>query len=169
MTAPTGPVEDTFVEVMGGVCTPVAVVTAFDGDRPHGTTVSAFASLSRQPPMVMVALDERSDLLHIVRRTRLVGINVLASVHAGLATRFAGKGAEKFSGVDWERCHGLPRLAGTSGWLACDVVDLVLGGDHTIVLGRVVGAGSRPAEPLVYHRRSFGTHRALDAGGVTAD
>ncbi len=46
-----------FRDVMAGVCTPVTVVTALDGDRPHGTTVSAFASLSMAPPMVLVALD----------------------------------------------------------------------------------------------------------------
>jgi flavin reductase (DIM6/NTAB) family NADH-FMN oxidoreductase RutF len=48
---------------MADVCTPVAVVTTLRGDRPHGTTVSAFASLSMSPPMVLVSLDLRSDLL----------------------------------------------------------------------------------------------------------
>ncbi len=57
-----------FRDAMATVCTPVAVVTAMDGERPHGTTVSAFASLSVDPPMVLVALDARSDLLTLVRR-----------------------------------------------------------------------------------------------------
>ena len=69
---------DDFREVMAGVATPVAVVTTLAGGRPHGTTVSAFASLSLAPPMVMVALDERSDLLRQLAAGSPLGLTVLA-------------------------------------------------------------------------------------------
>lgn len=93
------PVADAFRHVMAGVCTPVSVVTALDGDRPHGTTVSAFASLSMEPPMVLVALDRKSDLLALVRGSGLFGVNVLGSEQSALATRFARKGIAKFEHV----------------------------------------------------------------------
>ncbi|GAA2862492.1 hypothetical protein GCM10010472_19850 [Pseudonocardia halophobica] len=155
--------QESFLEVMAGVCTPVTVITALDGERPHGTTVSAFASLSLQPAMVMIALDERSDLLAIVRREGRFGVNVLASEQAGLASRFAAKGVEKFDGVEWTARAGLPSLEAASGWLACETSDFVAGGDHTVVLGRVVNAAASMASPLIYHRRVFGTHSALGA------
>ncbi|MEQ3550109.1 flavin reductase family protein [Pseudonocardia nematodicida] len=158
---PDARLQDSFVEVMGGVCTPVAVVTTLNGGRPHGTTVSAFSSLSRRPPMIIVALDETSELLRIVRDTGILGVNVLTDRQSGLATRFAGKGADKFDGIDWDECDRLPRLAAASGWLACEATDLVPGGDHTIVLGRVLSADGGPGNPLVYHRRTFGTHQPL--------
>jgi len=160
-TAP-GPLDEAdFREVMASVCTPVTVVTTLDGDRPHGTTVSAFGSLSLRPPMVTVALDRDSDLLAIVQRTRRIGVNVLSHGQEELALTFARKGAEKFAGVDWERDRDLPRIDGVGGWLACEVAEIVPGGDHSIVLADVVGAHAQSEPPLVYQRRLFGTHSAF--------
>jgi flavin reductase (DIM6/NTAB) family NADH-FMN oxidoreductase RutF len=168
MAAQAGQTDPTavFREVMAGVCTPVAVVTALDGDRPHGTTVSAFASLSLEPPMVLVSLARSSDLLAIIQRTGRFGLNVLGSSQADLAARFAGKGATKFDGVGWTTDHGLPRLDGAPGWLACEVSDLADGGDHVVALGTVVGARTLPDLPLTYHRRTFGTHAPLALAGA---
>lgn len=161
-TPSTTSVATAFKEVMAGVCTPVSVVTAFDGDRPHGTTVSAFTSLSMNPPMVLVALDRSSDLLQLVRASGWFGVNVLSDEQAGLATCFAGKGAAKFDHVPWHEASGAPRLDDVPGWLACSVERLVDGGDHVIVLGAIGAAERRPAAPLTYHDRAFGTHRALE-------
>ncbi|MEY1676332.1 flavin reductase family protein [Gordonia sp. ABKF26] len=151
-----------FREVMARVCTPVAVVTAFDGPRAHGTTVSAFTSLSMGPPMILVSLDRGSDLLAIVRRTGRFGVNVLAHDQAEVALRFARKGDDKFDGVCWSDSAGLPRIDGASGWLACTTEALVDGGDHVVALGNVVATGTTPAPPLTYHDRVFGTHRAFE-------
>ncbi|NKQ51620.1 flavin reductase family protein [Amycolatopsis sp. K13G38] len=149
---------ENFRDVMAGVCTPVSVVTTMDGARPHGTTVSAFSSLSMRPPMVLVALDRASALLALVRETGRFGLNVLACGQAGLAKRFAGKGNDKFDGVDWAPANGLPRLPGVAGWLACQVSSVVDGGDHMVVMGAVEAAQRTVAPPLTYHARSFGTH-----------
>lgn len=168
MAAHAGPTDPAavFREVMAGVCTPVAVVTAMDGERPHGTTVSAFASLSLDPPMVLVSLARSSDLLAIIQRTGRFGLNVLGSSQAALAATFASKGTAKFDGVDWTTDHGLPRLDGAPGWLACDVSDLADGGDHVVALGTVVGARTCEEHPLTYHRRTFGTHAPLTVAGA---
>ncbi|WP_033288204.1 flavin reductase family protein [Amycolatopsis jejuensis] len=153
---------DAFLDVMAAVPTPVSVVTAMDGTRPHGTTVSAFASLSLDPPMVLVALDRGSDLLKIVREQRRCGLNVLACAQSDLAKVFARKGAAKFTGVRWYSEDGLPRLDGVCGWLSCNVADLVDGGDHVVALGTVISAQVGNPAPLTYHAREFGTHIALD-------
>jgi flavin reductase (DIM6/NTAB) family NADH-FMN oxidoreductase RutF len=145
---------------MASVCTPVSVVTAMAGDRPHGTTVSAFTSLSLDPPMVLVSLDKTSELLGHVRRAQVLGVNVLHAGQAALATAFARKGTDKFSGVGWTLEHGVPRLDGVMGWLACRVERLAEGGDHVVVFGRVVAAAGSPGAPLTYHQRRFGTHQA---------
>jgi flavin reductase (DIM6/NTAB) family NADH-FMN oxidoreductase RutF len=150
-----------FKDVMAGVCTPVSVVTAMDGHRPHGTTVSAFASLSMTPPMVLVSLDRGSDLLGLVRRTGCFGVNVLHHGQSELALTFARKGQAKFNGVDWDDDAGLPRLAGAAGWLACTVTGLIDGGDHVIALGSIVSADRHDNPPLTYHARTFGTHATL--------
>ncbi|MFC9356041.1 flavin reductase family protein [Rhodococcus sp. NPDC057014] len=150
-----------FRDAMAAVCTPVSVITAMEGDRPHGTTVSAFASLSVSPPMVLVALDSGSDLLEIIRSRRAFGVNILGTDQQGEALSFARKGLDKFEGVPWTLTGGSPRLPDICGWLACEVADFVPGGDHVIVLGNVLEAESNPRDPLTYHSRVFGTHRAL--------
>src|SRR5579871_3916094 len=92
-----------FRTAMASVCTPVSVVTTLADGLPYGTTVSAFASLSMEPPMVLVSLDLGSDLLALVRQTGRFGLNVLASSQTALALNFARKGgAGKFAGVAWE-------------------------------------------------------------------
>jgi len=153
--------QDTFREVMATVCTPVSVVTAMSGERPHGTTVSAFASLSIGPPMMLVSLDTTSELLSIIRETQTFGLNVLSRAQAGLATLFARKGRDKFLGVSWHFDNGVPRIADASGFLACRVARLVPGGDHIVVLGDVLRADALDADPLTYRGRAFGTHVAL--------
>ncbi|GAA0459376.1 flavin reductase [Actinoplanes capillaceus] len=156
-----------FREVMAAVATPVAVVTTLTGDQPHGTTVSAFTSLSMNPPMVLVSLARTSNLLHRIRDNRRFGVNVLGAGHAGLATAFARKEAAlRFRDVSWSVAHGVPRLGGVPGWLACRTTDLLDGGDHVIVLGEVLAAESADSAPLVYFRRTFGTHQATGAVAV---
>ena len=153
---------DLFRAVMGSVCTPVSVVTAFDSARPHGTTVSAFCSLSLNPPLVLVALDEGSALLQVLRTSARFGLNVLSQGQGGVAGQFATKGDDKFGDVAWEARSEVPHIIDSACWFACDVEQLVPGGDHTIVIGRVVETDHVDLPPLTYHRRGFGTHATLN-------
>ncbi|WP_405666959.1 flavin reductase family protein [Streptomyces sp. NBC_01166] len=155
--------QQAFRDVMAAVASPVAVVTALDGTRPYGTTVSAFVSLSLTPPMVLVSLDERSRLLAVVRRSGRFGVNVLGAHHADLASAFARSGPDKFDGIDWSPSGGLPRLPDNAAWIAAEVDDCVDAGDHTVLLARVTAAelGEGFLRPLTYHRRSFGAHTPL--------
>jgi len=146
---------------MTEVCSPVTVVTTMAGNIPHGTTVSAFASLSLHPPLVTIALDRNSNLLRLVRQTGRIGINVLAHGQEDAATRFARKGDDAFDGLSWHPDDGLPRLDTSVGWLACDVKELVEGGDHCLLIAAVRAASPGQRAPLIYHRRVFGTHSAL--------
>jgi flavin reductase (DIM6/NTAB) family NADH-FMN oxidoreductase RutF len=161
MTGGAPELAEAFREVMAGVATPVSVVTALLDGRPHGTTVSAFASLSMDPPMVLVSLDRRSDLLAGLAHGTAFGVNVLGADQAVLAGAFARKGPDKFTGVAWSADGGAPRLAGSPGWLACTVSQLVDGGDHVVVLGEVQAAATDGGAPLTYHARTFGTHAAV--------
>ena len=160
MTPDQNPVcdVDEFRATMASVCMPVTVVTAMDAGRPHGTTVSAFSSLSIEPPLVMVALDRGSDLLAIIVATKRFGVNLLAHGQEDLALKFARKGSDKFDNVAWLESHGLPRLDMNGGWVVCELDDLREGGDHMILLGRVLKVEPVAGAPLVYHNRLFGTH-----------
>ncbi|WNG86804.1 flavin reductase family protein [Mycobacterium sp. ITM-2016-00317] len=153
--------RDAFRDAMASVCTPVAVITAMDGQRPHGTTVSAFASLSMSPPSLLVSLDRGSDLLAIIQSSGSFGVNVLGHDQSHLAACFARKGREKFADVEWSLAGGVPRLTGAAGWFACDVAQAVEAADHVVVIGEVRVVESRSTAPLTYHDRTFGTHQIL--------
>ncbi|GAA2597801.1 flavin reductase family protein [Dactylosporangium fulvum] len=156
----TAAAERQFKNVMAGVGAPVTIVTAFDEGMPHGTTVTAFASLSLDPPMVNIALSDHSTLLPKIIRTRRFGVNVLAASQEQLAARFARRDVDRFAGAEWHADDGLPRLAGCLGWLACDVAQEIRGGDHLLLLGSVTNAQRAwPDCPLVYADRVFGTFR----------
>jgi flavin reductase (DIM6/NTAB) family NADH-FMN oxidoreductase RutF len=151
--------DERFREAMARVAAPVAVMTAIDENGPHGTTVSAFMSLSMKPPMVVVSLDRNSQLLEIVRNTGRFGVNVLSSGQSALGSAFARKGRGKFAGIEWFVGHGVPRLPDTASWIACATTSLVPAGDHELALGLVLDAQSDPvSQPLTYHLRTFGTH-----------
>lgn len=154
-------VQKDFRSAMGSVAAAVSVVTALDGEQPHGTTVSAFGSLSMSPPMMFVSLDNGSALLGRLAVGSRFGVNVLAAHHDQVAVRFAQRGLDKFAGVDWRTQDGAPALADRHAWIALTVAQLVPAGDHTVVLGDVVSASTTPGAPLTYWQRSFGTHKSF--------
>lgn len=150
-----------FRQAMGHVAAAVSVVTAFHDGAPHGTTVSAFASLSMEPPMLLVSLDSRSNLLAKIDVGSRVGVNVLAAHHDQIALRFAGKGDDKFLDVPWQLEDGVPALVDRHAWVSLDVEQLVEAGDHVLVLGAVRSADVSASAPLTYWQRTFGTHQAF--------
>jgi flavin reductase (DIM6/NTAB) family NADH-FMN oxidoreductase RutF len=150
--------DQDFRDLMAGVCAPVTVVTTADEDGPHGATVSSFTSLSLRPPLVTVALDRRSALLARILDSRRFGVNVLASADDELARLFARRDEDRFGQVSWSPSRGLPRLDGGAGWAACDVNQVIEGGDHLLLVGLVTHAESSHLSPLVYGYRTFGTH-----------
>ena len=154
--------DQSFRDLMAGVCAPVTVVTtALDG-LPHGATVSAFASLSLHPPMVTVALDRSSVLLERILEVGRLSVNVLGRAQDELALAFARRTADRFAGVEWRMEHGLPRLLEAPGWMACNLERVVEGGDHLLLLAEVVECATVVAAPLVYGHRTFGTHSAFE-------
>ncbi|MEV0110856.1 flavin reductase family protein [Nocardia sp. NPDC050799] len=150
--APAGSSDARFRDAMAAVCSPVAVVTTSDGDHVSGTTVSAFCSLSMDPPMILVSLDNSSRLLAEVRRNRHFGVNVLAADQGALARQFASKDSYKFEGVDFRLSGETPRLTGSAAWVKGILRGAYTDGDHTILIGLVTEADATAAPPLTYYR-----------------
>ena len=144
-----------FKGAMGAIASPVSVVTSAT-TQPHGTTVSAFASLSIEPPMVLVSLSLTSDLLPVVRESGWFGLNVLAHDQADVALTFARKGVDRFAAIEWEEVLGVPRLAGSAAFVACEVGQFIEAGDHVMVTGFARAAEHRDVAGLSYQHRQFG-------------
>lgn len=140
---------------MARVPAPVTIITTFDEENnPHGTTVSAFASLSVAPPMVMFALDNRGSMKDRLAASGVCGVNILAGDQAPIAVTFARPG-ERFAEIGWELVDGVPRLDGVASFLRCDNLQFLPGGDHTIVMAEVARADSHSDRSLSYHLRAF--------------
>lgn len=147
-----------FRELLAGVCAPVTVVTTTVAGTPFGATVSSFASLSLDPPLISVAFDRSSAMLSRIQQAGRFGVNLLGQAQDDLAMVFARRSDDRFAGVDWYADSGLPRLAEAAGWIECELYQSVQGGDHLMLFGLVVGSSHRALPPLVYAHRTFGTH-----------
>jgi flavin reductase (DIM6/NTAB) family NADH-FMN oxidoreductase RutF len=143
----------------------VAIVTACDGERVHGMTVSDFAGVSLSPPLVLVCADKKSNTLPLIESGRNFTVNLLAAGQEALSNRFASKEHEwtRFEGL---RCDsgvtGAPHIPGALASLDCRVVALHDAGDHVIVVGEVEAARTSGEEPLLYWS---GSYRRLAAKG----
>jgi flavin reductase (DIM6/NTAB) family NADH-FMN oxidoreductase RutF len=138
----------------GAFATGVTVVTARGPDGPAGLTTNAFASLSLDPPLVLVCFDNASRTLPVVRASGRFAVNVLRAGQEALAATFASKlvQADKFAAVTHSEDHGVPVLddAHALAWIVCRVRELVPGGDHTIGVGEVEAMAAGEGDPLVF-------------------
>jgi 3-hydroxy-9,10-secoandrosta-1,3,5(10)-triene-9,17-dione monooxygenase reductase component len=151
-----------FRTAMGHFATGVTVVTALDGERPQGITVNALASVSLEPPLVMIALDRKRFIVPAIDASRRYAVNVLAEGQQWLSDCFAGANVSPnraaFCGAAWTPGEtGLPVLDGAIASLECAVVDVVEVGDHRLYIGRVEACAELDAgaPPLLYHRRRY--------------
>jgi flavin reductase (DIM6/NTAB) family NADH-FMN oxidoreductase RutF len=136
------------------------VVTAGTGDAVHGSTVSAFSFVSREPPLVGVCLSRHSALLALIREHGCFTVNVLSTGQSALARHFAsrrrGSGRQQFDGVGWNTGDcGVPRLAHTVCWLHCREHDSLSVGDHVLVLAGVRSVAQSGLTPLLYFAGSL--------------
>jgi flavin reductase (DIM6/NTAB) family NADH-FMN oxidoreductase RutF len=146
-----------FRRALSAYATGVTVVTAVGLGGPSGATANAVTSLSLDPPMMLACLDRGSRTLTSVRAQGRFGVNALAAGQAELAHRFSAKEPEpeKWTGVAWTERQGLPRLEGALVWVACELRDLIDGGDHLILTGNVLEAEGGDGQPLLFHRGDY--------------
>ena len=131
----------------------VSIVTARAGDVVHGMTVTDFAGVSLDPPLVLVCADKKSNTLPVIERGRNFAVNLLAAGQEALSNRFASKQHEwtRFEGLACEPgATGAPLISGCLASLACRVVALHDAGDHVIVVGQVEEARCAEASPLIH-------------------
>ena len=148
----------TFRNTLGCFASGVTVVTAADADgTPVGVTVSAFSSLSLDPPLVLFCLDRKTSHLDVFRTSGHFAVHVLAENQRDVSARFAKRGDDKWDGQDFSRGNnGSPLLPGCLASMECTTTAIHEGGDHLVFVGQVDRASaSDTGKPLLYFRGNY--------------
>ena len=157
-----------FIAAMGRAVTGVTIVTTDGRAGRFGITVSAFSSVSAEPPLVLACVNRKSPVAEAVLVNRVLCINVLADAHRHVADTFAGRGAEGRSydfgiGTWGTAVTGAPVLHESLATFDCFLETWHDAGTHRILIARVAAAGHAEARPLAYAQRSYRRVVALDA------
>jgi flavin reductase (DIM6/NTAB) family NADH-FMN oxidoreductase RutF len=137
----------------------VTVVTARYEDRAHGMTANAFVSVSLDPPLVLVSLDNRSNMHKILPITRRYGISVLTESQENLSNHFAGRVIEGLQ-LRFVQQNGVPLLEGAVAHFVAEVIDAHPAGDHTLYIGRVEFFQAYDEKPLLFFAGQYQQMRA---------
>ncbi len=161
MALPKATVDEVaFREAIAHFATGVTVVTTTVDGRPAGMTASAVCSLSLDPILLVVCIDNRLPTHHAIESSRRFAVNVLGERDEALAQRFARPAEDKFAGVGLLEGSDPPVLERAIASFVCEVQERVPGGDHSIFVGRVLSCAATPGcRPLLYYRSTFGSLR----------
>ena len=149
-----------FTEAMSALASGVVMVTTRVDDRPWGTTVSAFTSVSAEPPTILVSLRSDSISAQAIDESGRLGVSILGGHHCAAARHGSERGASKFLErfADPEGQSHSPAVTGALAHLECEVTEQLQVVDHTIFVARVRDVRTAVGgEPLVYFRRAYRT------------
>lgn len=146
-----------FRQLLGRFTTGVAVITIRLPDgRPAGMTANSLASVSLQPPLLSACIDHEAELHDALLAAPGFVVNILSAHQEALSRRFAANHLERFDGVGYrDSPGGRPILDGVLAWIECAPHGTFPGGDHTILVGRVLHGDTADLAPLVYYRGGY--------------
>jgi flavin reductase (DIM6/NTAB) family NADH-FMN oxidoreductase RutF len=124
--------------------------------QPAGMTASSLASVSLEPPLVSVCVDHTAELHDLIVAAPEFVVNILESAQEELSRRFADKHEDRFAGIGYHAGpDGQIFLDGALAHIECERFAVYPGGDHTIIVGRVIGGDARDGHPLLYYRGGY--------------
>lgn len=136
--------------------TGVTVVTTHDGENPKGLAVNAYASISLEPPLVMVCVQKTSSTYPALFASKHLGINIIANSQKATVATFASKSSDKFAEIDWHAGpNGSPMIDGSSASIEAEIRERFQAKTHTIFVCRVRHAEVSDNEPMVYKAGRF--------------
>lgn len=142
--------------IMGHFATGVTVISTRRGEDLHWMTANAVASLSLDPPLVLVAVDKRAQMHEHLLESRIFSVNILSEDQEALSQRFAMRGPKKWSDLKLSTAvTGAPILDDALAFLDCKLAEVLPGGDHHIFTGEIVAGDVRAGRPLLYFQGNY--------------
>lgn len=146
-----------FRQLLGHFATGVTILTTMTPEgQPLGMTANSLSSVSLSPPLISVCVDCEADIHPVILQAPEFVVNVLASDQEALARRFSDQHEDRFGGVGYQLSpEGLILLEGVLAHVVCSRHATYPAGDHTMVLGRVIGGTTYNGHPLLYYRGGY--------------
>ena len=165
MTTQTTDTAQALRNAFGHFATGVTIITAMDAQGAAvGVTANSFSSLSLDPPLVLWSLAKTSSNYSVFEKATHFAIHVLDASQTSVAQHFAKRGTDRFASIGHTPgTGGVPLLADFHACFECETHSMTDGGDHTILIGRVMRTTERPGEPLLFYRGQFARAATLTA------
>ena len=146
-----------FRNALGSYMTGVTVVATLQSDgAPRGFTANSFSSVSLDPPLILVSVAKTAASYLTFASAQHFSVSVLADSQQDVSRLFASRAPDKFSDTAWRKGQtGSPLINGAVAWFDCRTHDVVVAGDHAILIGEVVGFDSSTASPLGYCQGAY--------------
>lgn len=155
-----------FRQAMGRFATGITVITTLNGENFHAITVNAFASLSLEPPLVLICIDKKAESHDLISQNQVFSVNILSETQQEISDRYAGRYPEKrdiFDAPYRIGNNGCPIFEDSLAWAECQLTNAYDGGDHTIYIGlvqdlgyqEILGENNQEIGPLLYYRSKY--------------
>ncbi|MFC4617469.1 flavin reductase family protein [Camelliibacillus cellulosilyticus] len=146
--------ERTFRDAMGKFATGVTVITTLARDKVHGMTANAMMSVSLNPKLILVSIDEKAHMLEKINQSGRFAISILSEQQKDISMHFAGQ-FKRDEVVDFDWFHGLPVIKDCLANIVCRVYQSHPAGDHTLFLGEVEDILIRDGTPLTFYEGKY--------------
>lgn len=147
-----------FRNAMGRFATGVTVITTNDGEDVHGMTANAFMSISLDPKLITISIDNNANMLGKIMASGQYGVNFLSDEQQDISMHFAGQ-KEKEEAIDFDEIEGVPAIKGSLASVVCDVDQTIIVGDHTLFIGKVLDLKLSDGNPLTFFCGKYGGYR----------
>lgn len=152
--------DRTFRNAMGKFATGVTVVTAKSGNDSYGMTANAFMSVSLNPKLITVSIDNRANMLARINASKQFAVNILSDEQQDVSMHFAGQTSDKKQ-IDFDYIQGIPVLKESLVSVVCDVDTSYVVGDHTLFIGKVKDIAVRDGYPLTFYSGKYGINSVV--------
>lgn len=149
--------NDEFRAALSHFASGVTVVTLRDKNgKLHGITVSAFSSVSLDPPLILVCIDNEAGSVYAFHESKRFVVNILREEQSQHSIQFASQIPDKFINIHYhEGVEGIPVLKDALVNLECRLIESFVAGDHTVFIGEIERTHIKEGNPLVYYRGNY--------------
>lgn len=146
--------DQAFRQAMGKFTTGVTVITTKANGEIHGMTANAFMSVSLNPKLILISIDEKANMKKYVETAGKFAISILSNTQKEMSAYFAGQIKEKRT-IEFDIFNEMPVIKNAITYVTCTVNKSVQAGDHTLFIGKVTDSAVRSGGPLIFYEGKY--------------